>query len=190
MPASFNFWIWLRANTERLRRLSDAQQRLSQLRSRMDRMYDDKLDGKIDEEFWTRLRDQFQFDPELLAFNNAGLSPYPNTVLDAMAAAGGIVAYLEENEPAAVARIESLAAWRPGHSMEIDEASRRSLELVRSASGGRGRREGAPPAEVAIFQGASFFRAAARGQSFGVAARGLGPRRQQASVGHSLRPPR
>jgi DNA mismatch repair protein MutS len=62
--------------------------------------------------------------------------------LPAIAAAGGIVAYLEENEPAAVGRIESLAAWRPGHRLEIDEASRRSLELVRSASGGRGRREG------------------------------------------------
>ena len=64
------------------------------------------------------------------------------TDLPGIAAAGGIVAYLEENEPAAVARIESLAAWRPGHRMEIDEASRRSLELVRSTSGGRGRREG------------------------------------------------
>ncbi len=42
------------AEAERLRRLSDAQQRLSALRTRMDRMYDDKLDGKIDEEFWTR----------------------------------------------------------------------------------------------------------------------------------------
>jgi len=62
--------------------------------------------------------------------------------LPAIAAAGGIVAYIEENEPAAVGRIESFAVWRPGHRLEIDEASRRSLELVRSASGGRGRREG------------------------------------------------
>jgi DNA mismatch repair protein MutS len=62
--------------------------------------------------------------------------------LPGIAAAGAIVAYLEENEPAAVARIESLAAWRPGHRLEIDEASRRSLELVRSASGSGGRRDG------------------------------------------------
>ena len=62
--------------------------------------------------------------------------------LAGIAAAGGIVAYLEENEPAAVARIETLSAWRPGHHMEIDEASRRSLELVRSAAGGSNRREG------------------------------------------------
>ena len=59
-----------------------------------------------------------------------------------VAAAGGIVAYLEENEPAAVTRIETLSPWRPGHRMEIDEASRRSLELVRSATGGNGRRDG------------------------------------------------
>jgi len=62
--------------------------------------------------------------------------------LPGIAAAGGVVAYLEENEPAAVGRIETLAAWRPGHRMEIDEASRRSLELVRSVAGGGSRREG------------------------------------------------
>jgi DNA mismatch repair protein MutS len=62
--------------------------------------------------------------------------------LHGIAAAGGIVAYLEENEPAAVARIATLSAWRPGHRMEIDEATRRSLELVRSATGGSSRREG------------------------------------------------
>ncbi|MFN9368914.1 MAG: DNA mismatch repair protein MutS [Planctomycetia bacterium] len=58
----------------------------------------------------------------------------------ALDAAGGIVAYLEENEPTAVARIDTLAPWRPGDRMEIDEASRRSLELVRSVTSGR--REG------------------------------------------------
>ena len=57
-----------------------------------------------------------------------------------IAAAGGIVAYLEQNEPAAIARIDTLAAWRPGRRLEIDEASRRSLELVRSLA--TGRREG------------------------------------------------
>jgi DNA mismatch repair protein MutS len=57
-----------------------------------------------------------------------------------VAAAGAIVAYLEENEPAAVARIDTLGVWRPGRRLEIDEASRRSLEIVRSAS--TGRREG------------------------------------------------
>ncbi|MFM8703798.1 MAG: DNA mismatch repair protein MutS, partial [Planctomycetia bacterium] len=58
-------------------------------------------------------------------------------------AAGAIVAYLEENEPAAVQRIESLAAWRTGDRMEIDEATRRSLELVRATNAaGAIRREG------------------------------------------------
>ena len=55
-------------------------------------------------------------------------------------AAGAILAYLQENDPAAVARIATLAAWRPGHRLEIDEASRRSLELLRAT--GTGRREG------------------------------------------------
>lgn len=55
----------------------------------------------------------------------------------ALTAAGGVVAYLEENEPAAVGRIDSLAPWRPGLRMEIDEASRRSLELVKSTATGR-----------------------------------------------------
>jgi DNA mismatch repair protein MutS len=54
-----------------------------------------------------------------------------------IAAAGGVVAYLEENEPAAVGRIDALAPWRPGLRLEIDEASRRSLELVRSTATGR-----------------------------------------------------
>jgi len=54
-----------------------------------------------------------------------------------IAAAGAVVAYLEQNEPAAIGRIDSLAAWRPGRRLEIDEASRRSLELVRSVATGR-----------------------------------------------------
>ena len=69
-----------------------------------------------------------------------GLGFEPPTDEPAIHAAGAIVAYLEENEPTAVGRIESLAAWRPGHRMEIDEASRRSLELIRAV--GTGRREG------------------------------------------------
>ena len=69
-----------------------------------------------------------------------GLGFEPSADAAALAAAGAVVSYLEENEPAAVARIESLAAWRPGHRMEIDEASRRSLELVRAV--GTNRREG------------------------------------------------
>ena len=60
--------------------------------------------------------------------------------LPGLAAAGGIIAYLGENEPSAIARIETLSPWRPGDRMEIDEVSRRSLEIVRGTASGR--REG------------------------------------------------
>jgi len=57
--------------------------------------------------------------------------------LPGIAAAGAVVAYLDENEPSAVGRIDGLAPWRRGERMEIDEATRRSLELVRAAGGRR-----------------------------------------------------
>jgi len=43
-----------RAESERQQHITSIQQRLAALRTRMDQMYEDKLDGKIDEEFWTR----------------------------------------------------------------------------------------------------------------------------------------
>jgi site-specific DNA recombinase len=43
-----------RAESDRQQRISGIQQRLAALRSRMDQVYEDKLDGKIDEAFWTR----------------------------------------------------------------------------------------------------------------------------------------
>jgi DNA mismatch repair protein MutS len=54
-----------------------------------------------------------------------------------LAAAHAVVCYLEETEPAAVERIGQLKPWRSGHAMEIDEATRRTLELVRTVSEGR-----------------------------------------------------
>jgi len=60
----------------------------------------------------------------------------------AICAAGGILAYLEENEPAAIGRIKTLVAWRPGVQMEIDEATRRSLEIIRVATPSGHRRDG------------------------------------------------
>ena len=60
----------------------------------------------------------------------------------ALTAAGGILAYLDENEPAAIGRIKTLAAWRSGSRMEIDEATRRSLELIRGSSQSGHRRDG------------------------------------------------
>jgi site-specific DNA recombinase len=43
-----------RAETERQTRMAATQQRIAALHGRMDQMYEDKLDGKIDDEFWTR----------------------------------------------------------------------------------------------------------------------------------------
>jgi site-specific DNA recombinase len=43
-----------RAESERLVHVAAIRQRLSALRTRMDQMYEDKLDSKIDDEFWTR----------------------------------------------------------------------------------------------------------------------------------------
>jgi len=57
--------------------------------------------------------------------------------LPGIAAAGAVVHYLDENEPTAIDRITTLAAWRRGERMEIDEATRRSLELVRAPGGQR-----------------------------------------------------
>ena len=60
--------------------------------------------------------------------------------LSAIAAAGAIIQYLKENEPAAITRIKTLSVWRPGRTMEIDDATRRGLELIRTIHNGR--REG------------------------------------------------
>ena len=40
-----------RAESERQKRIGATQQRIAALRARMDQMYEDKLDGKIDDEF-------------------------------------------------------------------------------------------------------------------------------------------
>ena len=42
------------AEAERQKRVAAIEQRLAALRGRMDQMYEDKLDGKVDAEFWTR----------------------------------------------------------------------------------------------------------------------------------------
>ena len=42
------------AEAERRKRIAGIEQRLAALRARMDQMYEDKLDGKVDAEFWTR----------------------------------------------------------------------------------------------------------------------------------------
>src|SRR5258708_3797538 len=42
------------ADAERQKRMDATQQRLAALRTRMDQMYEDKLDGKMDDAFWAR----------------------------------------------------------------------------------------------------------------------------------------
>jgi DNA mismatch repair protein MutS len=54
----------------------------------------------------------------------------------ALSAAGGTILYLEENEPAAVGRLSGIHPWRSSHAMEIDESTRRGLELVRATGDG------------------------------------------------------
>ena len=43
-----------RSEAQRQEQLIGTKHRLAALRARMDQMYEDKLDGKIDDEFWTR----------------------------------------------------------------------------------------------------------------------------------------
>jgi hypothetical protein len=43
-----------RSDAERLKQISGLRQQLATLRTRMDQIYEDKLDGKIDDELWTR----------------------------------------------------------------------------------------------------------------------------------------
>src|SRR5258708_25383423 len=43
-----------RSDSERLKQMSGLRQQLATIRTRMDQIYEDKLDGKIDDERWTR----------------------------------------------------------------------------------------------------------------------------------------
>src|SRR5204863_231870 len=58
----------------------------------------------------------------------------------AIAAAGAVLEYLHETQRTPLAHVDRLLAYRPGHRLEIDEASRRSLEITRTLR--EGRREG------------------------------------------------
>jgi site-specific DNA recombinase len=48
------------AEAERQKRIAGTQQRLVALRARIDQMYEDKLDGKVNEEFWTRKTNEWR----------------------------------------------------------------------------------------------------------------------------------
>ena len=52
-------------------------------------------------------------------------------------AAGAVLEYLQETQKTSLDHIESITPYRQGHSLEIDEATRRSLELTRTIRDGR-----------------------------------------------------
>jgi DNA invertase Pin-like site-specific DNA recombinase len=58
----------------RQQRISEAQQRLAALRTRMDQMYEDKLDGKIDDECWTRKMNEWRGQERALESQLTSLS--------------------------------------------------------------------------------------------------------------------
>jgi len=58
----------------------------------------------------------------------------------AICAAGAVLEYLNETQKQSLAHIDSITPYRPGCQLEIDEASRRSLEITRTIR--EGRREG------------------------------------------------
>lgn len=58
----------------------------------------------------------------------------------AIRAAGAVLEYLAETQKASLAHIDRLVPYRPGHALEIDEATWRSLEIARTMRDGR--REG------------------------------------------------
>jgi DNA mismatch repair protein MutS len=59
----------------------------------------------------------------------------------AIRAAGAVIDYLAETQKSSLAHIDRLIAYRPSEALEIDESSRRSLEITRTLRDGR--REGA-----------------------------------------------
>jgi len=58
----------------------------------------------------------------------------------AVRAAGGVLDYLQETQRASLTHIDRISPYRTGTTLEIDEATRRSLELTRTIRDGR--REG------------------------------------------------
>ena len=49
-----------RADSERQKRMDTTQQRIAVLRARMDQMYEDKLDGTIDDDFRSRKMNEWR----------------------------------------------------------------------------------------------------------------------------------
>ncbi|MDI3317319.1 MAG: DNA mismatch repair protein MutS [Bacillota bacterium] len=77
-----------------------------------------------------RLKEHF----ELASLDVFGLEPRPQ----ATAAAGALLAYLEESQPGGVGQLTEIRLLEPGEAMLLDPATRRNLELTqRGPEGGR-----------------------------------------------------
>ena len=61
------------SEAERTQKVTDVEQRLAAVRTRMDRMYEDKLDGKIDDELWTRKMSEYRDQERSLETALSGL---------------------------------------------------------------------------------------------------------------------
>lgn len=89
-------------------------------------------------------REPWEFDPALAAseltqqFGVASLEGFGIGVADAPAvgAAGALVRYLRELQPAGLPHLRRPIVERPGTAMPLDEMTRRNLELVESMRGG------------------------------------------------------
>ncbi|MHB1034926.1 MAG: DNA mismatch repair protein MutS [Pirellulales bacterium] len=75
-------------------------------------------------------------------FGTAGLEGFGFDDSDgpSVRAAGAILDYLAETQKSSLGHIDRLIPYRPGHTLQIDQATRRSLEITRTLR--EGRREG------------------------------------------------
>ncbi|MBL8827391.1 MAG: DNA mismatch repair protein MutS [Planctomycetaceae bacterium] len=62
---------------------------------------------------------------------------FAETDVPAIRAAGAVLDYLQETQKTSLEHIDRLVAYRPGTTLEIDESSRRSLEISRTLRDGR-----------------------------------------------------
>ncbi len=110
----------------------------------------DPLPAHLDEQMMVTRRPPWAFSPatarETLTkhFGTTGLDGFgfSSSAADqtAIRAAGAILDYLGETQKSSLEHIERLVPYRSGDTLEIDQASRRSLEIARTIRDGR--REG------------------------------------------------
>jgi DNA mismatch repair protein MutS len=110
----------------------------------------DPLPGRLAEQMMLTRRPDWAYHQataeQTLAkhFGTAGLEGFGFTAspedLAAVQAAGAVLDYLNETQKTSLEHIDRLVPYRSGSSLEIDESSRRSLEITRTIR--EGRREG------------------------------------------------